>query len=194
MKDLADPWSSLSRVERGRHERLRMPVDRDDFVAARVAARRLVLAYDGAETTRESMQAVRFEQHCPTCGGPHGPPRIVGRDDLFVSWAHAKGVVAAAVAECPVGIDVERIGAEPPPGLRGEGVLPWLTWTRVEAVTKLGLADLDTALSWAPLLAHPSATRERVNLPAGPVVLTDHCDTRLNVVASLATPARKTGE
>lgn len=182
------PASLLSPVERKRHDRLRQRVDRDDFVAARALARVLVLDHRGEPITGEGLRAVEFAQRCASCGGPHGRPVIPGQIGPAVSWAHAKGVVAAAVSDGSVGVDVERIEADPPPGLPGEGIAPWLTWTRAEAVTKLGLADLETALSWSAWLDYPRGSAgRRVELPESAAAwIADGADDELGVVWAAA--------
>lgn len=187
-----DAVSLLGPAERERYERLRQPVDRHDFVAARALARMLVLAQRGESLTSAGLCAVRFEQRCETCGGPHGRPTIVEEPRLTVSWAHAKGVVATAVGHRPVGVDVERMAPDPPPGLSGDGARPWLVWTRAEALTKLGLADLETTLSWSAWLSHPaSETGRRVDLPENAVAtITDQVDDVLGVVCAVALPGR----
>lgn len=185
-----DALSLLGPAECERYERLRQPVDRDDFVAARALARMLVLTQRGEPLTSAGLGAVTFEQRCETCSGPHGRPTIVQESRLEVSWAHAKGVVAVAVGDRPVGVDVERLAPDPPPGLSGEGAGPWLVWTRAEALTKLGLADLETALSWSAWLSHPaSETGRRVDLPENAVAtITDQVDDVLGVVCAVAQP------
>jgi hypothetical protein len=58
---------------------------------------------------------------CPHCGGSdHGRPRLPGR---HLSLAYTAGLVAIAVADVGVGVDVEATGQ--------------LAWTRTEAVLKL---------------------------------------------------------
>ena len=58
---------------------------------------------------------------CPHCGSAdHGRPRLPER---HLSLAYAEGLVAIAVSDRPVGVDVERKGH--------------LAWTRAEAVLKL---------------------------------------------------------
>jgi 4'-phosphopantetheinyl transferase len=183
-----DPGSLLSPPERERHDRLRQAVDRDDFVAARALARLLVLGQESKPVSESALGAVRFTQRCASCGGPHGRPEVVGRPTVGVSWAHAKGVVGAAVSDGPVGVDVERVGTEPPPGLTGDDTTPWLAWARAEALTKLGAADLETALSWEPGLSHPASLAGiNVDLPDGePAWLADGRDEILGVVWALA--------
>lgn len=66
---------------------------------------------------------------CPHCGSPeHGRPRLPERR---LSLSYAPGLVAIAVADEPVGVDVEAIGPAP------AGFADRLAWTRAEAVLKL---------------------------------------------------------
>lgn len=142
----------LTGAERDRLHRLQRPQDRADFVAARVLVRELLTAFTG---TRDV--AWQIAQRCATCGGPHGRPYLSGADagGLHLSWAHSHGLVAAAVADSPVGIDVERTRGDPPLSADGAPTLErWLRWTRAEALVKFGLVDLDTALE-IPLSGPP---------------------------------------
>ena len=87
-----------------RHERLRRPQDRLDFVAARLLTQRLV-----AEVTGQSADDVQFSQQCDHCRGPHGRPYLACGDAPYISWSHAQGQVAAVVSPQPCGIDVEVV-------------------------------------------------------------------------------------
>ncbi|MFD1247843.1 4'-phosphopantetheinyl transferase family protein [Nocardioides ginsengisoli] len=49
---------------------------------------------------------------CPGCGEPHGRPRAEGASIEF-SLSHTPGMVLVAVAERPVGVDVERLPDDP---------------------------------------------------------------------------------
>lgn len=183
-----DPLTLLSATERARHDRFVQPVDREDFVAARLLARVAVLRHQDEPITTDALRLIEFVQRCETCGGPHGRPIVRGRDDLQVSWAHAKGVVAAAISPWRVGVDVERMAPEPPPGMSGDGSAPWLVWARAEAVTKAGIADLETALSWVAWLDGPAVGGGRqVALPDGQTTrLADGVDEQRGVVWAVA--------
>lgn len=154
---VADPPSPhlLSPDERDRYERLRRPQDRADFVAARTLVRELLDEFTGSTGGDWSIV-----QRCATCGGPHGRPQLVGERSgaLHLSWAHSDGLVAAAVADGPVGIDVEHTRGDPPPLPRhgGPPLDRWLGWVRGEALVKLGVVDLDGVLTW-PLTGAPGA-------------------------------------
>ncbi len=160
-RPFGDPLGSLNDGERARLTRLRVPQDRHDLVAARVLARLLVVHRDGRPPGAAALASIRLHQRCPECGGPHGRPEVSGRTELGLSWAHARGLVAAAVADGPVGIDVERRDGEVPrldgrsDGAAAASLAAWLGWTRGEALVKAGLTDLDEVQRW-PLAGPPS--------------------------------------
>ncbi len=69
----------------------------------------------------ERLLGVKTSRLCPHCGSAdHGRPRLTG---AHLSLAYADGLVAIAMADVPVGVDVESDGH--------------LAWTRAEAVLKL---------------------------------------------------------
>jgi 4'-phosphopantetheinyl transferase len=78
------------------------------FLSAHVLVRILV-----AEQAGVDLEAVDVLQHCDRCGGPHGRPAALvrGKPGPEVSISHADGVVAAALSERPVGVDLQRAGA-----------------------------------------------------------------------------------
>jgi 4'-phosphopantetheinyl transferase len=94
--------------EHARHLRLRRPEDRARHATAH-GLLRLVL---GRLLDRPPAQ-LRLDRTCPECGQPHGKPRLVGGGPEF-SLTHSGGLVGVAVAEVPVGIDVEDLSR---PGL-----------------------------------------------------------------------------
>lgn len=137
-----EPLALLSAAERGRWGALRRPVDRDDFVAARVLVRRLVIAAHGSQLP---LSAISLSQRCSRCGGPHGRPVLRGPCGDHVSWAHASGTVAVVVSDRPVGIDLERSDAVVPEidgRVRTVG-----EWVRLEALVKASGVQLDEALA-----------------------------------------------
>lgn len=135
-----------------RRDRLRATADRDDFTAARLLAATAHRALSDAP-----FAAGWLVQRCDTCGGAHGRPQpsLAGLD---LSWSHAHGVVAAAVAPGRLGVDVEtgmRHGDHPidtalsaaERRLLSESADPeaafLLAWTAKEALVKAGAAELD---------------------------------------------------
>jgi 4'-phosphopantetheinyl transferase len=94
----------LSPDERGRADRFHAAGDRDDFVAARVALRRILARYTG-----ERPEDLRFSR--ATWGKPRLDPRAgTGSDRLEFSVSHSGALALYAVAEGRrLGVDVERI-------------------------------------------------------------------------------------
>lgn len=89
---------SLSPEERQRAERLRLPLVRRRFVAARVALRRVLSSYTGLEPG-----ALRFDY------GPTGKPSLAGFDWPQFNLSHCDDLALLAVSALPVGVDVERV-------------------------------------------------------------------------------------
>lgn len=73
------------------------------------AAARLVV---GAATGLAPQDVVWGRHACPGCGEPHGRPRAEGAPVEF-SLSHTPGQVLVAVADVPVGVDVERHPDDP---------------------------------------------------------------------------------
>ncbi len=170
----------LTPGELRRRDRFRRPGDRRRATAS-AAVLRLVL---GAVLDR-APQTLPVDRGCPTCGRPHGRPRVAGGPEVTVAHT-ADCLVVAVHADRPVGVDVEEVGRFPPGDLarlaevvlapgerRGRLSAAGLatTWTRKEAVLKatgVGLAGLDGVAVSAP------GARPRVLAgDAGPVRLVD---------------------
>jgi 4'-phosphopantetheinyl transferase len=100
-------------------------------------------------------RAGQVSRLCPWCGSvAHGRPMVA---DGFVSFAYAPGLVVVALADAPVGLDVERSGPVPP------GFADTAAWTRAEAVLKAtgeGLrrdpTEADTVPCWSAPLPLPA--------------------------------------
>jgi len=73
------------------------------------ATARLVL---GAATGVAPHEVVWGRHPCPGCGEPHGRPRAEGTTVEF-SLSHTPGQVLVALADVPVGVDVERHPDDP---------------------------------------------------------------------------------
>ncbi|MEV6162486.1 4'-phosphopantetheinyl transferase superfamily protein [Streptomyces sp. NPDC052052] len=115
--DPAPPPALLDAGERRRARALAGVTERNRYVAAHTALReqlaaRLGVAPQRVELTREP---------CPMCGAPHGRPAVVGGAAYF-SLAYSDDLALVAVADAPVGVDIERV---PPPGVV-DGLLPHL--------------------------------------------------------------------
>jgi 4'-phosphopantetheinyl transferase len=111
---LADPGlhrpahdALLDEAERSRADAFVRVDDRSSFV---VGAALLKLAVAGR--TGVAPESVRVDRRCPTCGKPHGRPRVPGAD-VHVSVSRSGSLVAAALTRAgPVGVDVERRPAD----------------------------------------------------------------------------------
>ncbi len=98
------------------------------------------------------------KERCPSCGLPHGRPLLRGREGQapHLSVAHTETHTLVAVAEVPVGIDLEAadrdIVADPPVRVPDDSS-PLQHWTRIEAVVKAdgrGLRIDPASLVWTP--------------------------------------------
>jgi 4'-phosphopantetheinyl transferase len=78
------------------------------YVLAHAAARLVV----GTATGTPPAKVVWGRHDCPGCGEPHGRPRAEGARVEF-SLSHTPGQVLVAVADVPVGVDVERHPEDP---------------------------------------------------------------------------------
>jgi 4'-phosphopantetheinyl transferase len=85
--------------ERDRASRFRRRVDRDRFIIAHAALRRILARY-----LRKPAQALRFRRD------RFGKPSLAHRTDVTFNMAHADSVALIAVTVGrPVGVDVERV-------------------------------------------------------------------------------------
>ncbi|WCD89388.1 hypothetical protein KPP03845_105809 [Streptomyces xanthophaeus] len=78
--------------------------DRDAYVCAHVALRRLLGAYLGAAPREVTVERAP----CAHCDEPHGRPVLPG-GALHFSLSHCTGISLLAFATAPVGVDVEEI-------------------------------------------------------------------------------------
>ncbi|MCZ2805008.1 hypothetical protein O2W18_07850 [Modestobacter sp. VKM Ac-2983] len=110
----------LGRVERARSAALHDPADRSAYVAAHLLVRRCAAALTGQPVT-----GLVVHQWCTECGtAGHGRPSLVDLPDVQISWSHGPGVVVAAAAWRPVGVDVEAFPADGPTAGRFPGLAP----------------------------------------------------------------------
>lgn len=97
----------LDEGERARMAELRRHDDRDRYLLAHTALR-LVLG----QRLGVRADLLRFARApCPGCGGPHGRPVLADPSGPEFSLAHGGGLVAVALADRPVGVDVEPVPA-----------------------------------------------------------------------------------
>lgn len=205
---VADPGARphrLTPAERERMWRLRHPSDRDDFLAAHLLVRRCV-----ADLLGVADDEVTIVARCEVCGGPHGRPQVVGRPEVTATLAHSHGVVAAAAAFVPVGVDVEAVpsgddgliaadlvGALAPAEVAmidraAEPVRALLRqWVRKEAFLKAGAVALDGFssfdLSGLPP-GEPTGPLVLRSSPHGPWTVHDWADDRGPAVGALVAP------
>jgi 4'-phosphopantetheinyl transferase len=157
----------LDETERRRWTAYRREEDRERFLTGCALAKTALARYTGQRPAD-----VRFDRTCGQCGEPHGKPVIEG-GGVEHSVAHSGDLVAVAVAQAPVGVDVERLDGRPR-SLGGDGdpdalarlvlsaaeqaalakVAPagrarafLVAWTRKEAVTKATGDGLRAAFS-----------------------------------------------
>ncbi|MEE1930237.1 4'-phosphopantetheinyl transferase superfamily protein [Streptomyces sp. TRM 70351] len=96
----------LDGAERDRAASFRRPADRDLYVTAHVALRRLLGRYLDRDPAGIRLQRLP----CPGCGQPHGRPAAAGAP-LHFSLSHSDGIALLAFAATPVGVDVEALPA-----------------------------------------------------------------------------------
>ncbi|MDB1086129.1 4'-phosphopantetheinyl transferase superfamily protein [Streptomyces sp. ACA25] len=94
----------LDAEEKRRAAAFRQSRDRDCYLAAHLALRRLLGACLG--TAAGAVRLVR--EACPGCGEPHGRPAVAGGGVHF-SLSHSGSLALLALAAVPVGVDVEAV-------------------------------------------------------------------------------------
>lgn len=193
------PPGPLSAPAEARRRTLRSPSDRDDFVAARLLAARLL-----REAGAGDVAPADLGQRCDVCGGEHGRPLPLS--GLHVSWSHSHGWVAAGVSPARLGVDVEAdvgagVAADAGGGLPKEALTGTerafvaqapdaartfrLAWTAKEACVKAGAAQLDR-IGEFDVLAGP----DRLLPSSGALLLSAH---RLRgATAAVASASRPT--
>jgi 4'-phosphopantetheinyl transferase len=98
----------LSEEEARRAASFRGRDDRHRYVVAHVWLRRLLGDALDVAPGRVPIEAGR----CAQCGGPHGKPQLPASTGLHFSLSHSGDVALCAVADAPVGVDVEAIPAD----------------------------------------------------------------------------------
>ena len=121
--------------ERRRHRTLQRPEDRLGYLAAHLLLRELV----GVRLGIGPAEVELVRQPCPHCGGPHGRPEIAGGTVSF-SLSRSVSTVGVAVAEAPIGVDIEGIADE----------------ATVRSVSRLLAPVEQAAIEAAPAAAQPS--------------------------------------
>lgn len=153
-----------------RRARLAHPADRLRLTAGAAVARLVLGAALGT-----SPAALRIDRTCPTCGSPHGRPRLAGDDDrLHFSISHSGDCVAVAVLfGSAVGVDVEQVGRFAP------GELDALAGAALPNCERNSLARLPEpekprafTVSWVRREAVLKATGQGLGIPPGGLVVT----------------------
>lgn len=107
--DVPDGAALLDPGERTRLAGLRSE-DKQSYAAGHVLLRRAVARVAGDDTPAAAA-AVRFDRTCSVCGEQHGRPTLPGLPGLHVSLSRTRTHVAVALAEAPVGVDLELVAA-----------------------------------------------------------------------------------
>lgn len=122
---------ALAVLSPGEHERY-TATPRDSFLAGRLLLRNLL-----ADLTGSAANDVILDATCPDCGKQHGRVTAPGMG-FHVSISHSAEVAVVAVADVPIGIDVE--GEPSPEALAAIGTVAGeasiTRWNRIEAVLK----------------------------------------------------------
>jgi 4'-phosphopantetheinyl transferase len=146
----------LDDVERARSDAFVRAADRSRFVLGAALVKLAV-----ANGTGGSPASVRVNRRCPTCGSPHGRPRVVG-SDLHVSVAHSGSLVVVALTSAgPVGVDVEQ---------RGVGRASLLAPRVVTSSEPIGRPE-DLLTYWCRKESVVKATGEGLRVPLTEVVV-----------------------
>lgn len=93
---------TLDAAEQRRLTALRRSEDRDSYLVAHVALRRLLSGRLGIGPAAVAIT----RRPCLGCGGPHGRPVVPG-DPVHFSLSHARDLVLIALADTTIGVDVE---------------------------------------------------------------------------------------
>lgn len=170
--EAAEPadFDLLGPPERERATRMRSKSQATEFIANRAALHRIFAGL--LDTPPERIEIGR--RPCTECGDTeHGPPAVVHpANTLCISITHTPGVGGLAVADSPVGLDVERVrdvrtellapSALSPAeaahldSLPDETARTWAflrCWTRKEAVLKA--VGIDMATDLTRIESHP---------------------------------------
>lgn len=96
--------SLLDPAETARARAFRFPADADTYTATHAGLRLLLGARLGMAPGR-----LRFTREaCPSCGGPHGRPRLLG-DEVRFSLSHCRGLGLIGLSRSRIGVDIERL-------------------------------------------------------------------------------------
>lgn len=161
----------LDETERRRWTAYRREEDRERFLTGCALAKTALARYTGQRPAD-----VRFDRTCGQCGEPHGKPVIEG-GGVEHSVAHSGDLVAVAVAQAPVGVDVEQLDGRPRP-LGGDGDPDALARLVLSAAERAALAKVAPAgraraflVAWARKEAVTKATGDGLRAAFSDVVV-----------------------
>jgi 4'-phosphopantetheinyl transferase len=159
----------LDDTERMRLSSYAREEDRARFLVGCTLAKLVVAGYLACPPSR-----IRFSRTCPSCGAPHGKPRLVAPPGPAVelSISHSADlVVVALTAGPPVGVDVEWLGRSAAAGEVEELVL---AEGELRALAELGRRDRDRnfLVWWTRKEAVVKACGAGLGLPLPNVVVT----------------------
>lgn len=120
----------LDASERRRARNMRSATARARFILARAALRRLV-----ADVARVDVSAVQIETTRLGC------PWLPRQPDMHVSVSHTSDLAVVAVANHPVGVDIERLDRE-----RLPPAPTWMTSSEAQTIDTLAATDHARAL------------------------------------------------
>lgn len=153
---LADAWTDaglLSVAEHARATAIAKPQRRRQFIAGRMLLRRMLADIVGGRAEDVEIDA--------TAGAA---PRVSTHPDLHLSVSHSGDWVVAAVADRPVGIDIERLGERRDPQRFARWVCSADEWT--------DWRTLDGAAADDALIAHWTRKEAWLKREGGEVLLT----------------------
>lgn len=145
--------AALSADERERADAIAKPLRRRQFIAGRLLLRRMLVQALGGRSGDFELDA--------TAGAP---PRMWSRPGLHLSVSHSREWVAAAIADRPVGIDIEARAARRDPERFGRWVCSPDEFDRWRA--------LDGAAAEDALIAHWTRKEAWLKREGGEVLLT----------------------
>src|SRR5260370_8671847 len=91
------PLELLTGAELARLTGIRFGADRESFLAAHLLARVVTGHVLGLRP-----HDVIIVQHCPRCGGPHGPAQVLGAPDIGLSLSHVRAPQGPVAAHRPL--------------------------------------------------------------------------------------------
>jgi 4'-phosphopantetheinyl transferase len=123
-------WELLTTAERARAAAIGDPRARSRYVCTRAMLRQLLAERVGSDACDVMLETT-----------PHGALRVGGHPTIHVSVSHTRDLALVALADGPVGVDVERCDRRVPPGPHR-----WLTLGERRQLDALDADERQTAL------------------------------------------------